>query len=270
MVIGYMHKFIFTLTLVLFIFSDASAAEDPDELYRQGKFIEAEKIYTELDMDHPKDVRYRYNRGCAAFQNSDFQGAMAAFSSVLRRTEDKKVRFKTLYNLGNTAFKLEDFESASDYYRQAIGHDPDDKDAAYNLELSLREIEKMKQKKEEQEKQQRMEENRTGKDEKDTREEERSGNTDKEEKGRQDESQGRKQPEGKKKDKDEDHEDLSGDLTSLERMGDKDDEQAQSGVSLDRKKAEAMLDNINEDRSKFLRFQIPEDKRQGVMSGKDW
>ena len=43
-----------------------------------------------------------------------------------------------------------------------------------------------------------------------------------------------------------------------------------SGAMLDRKKAEALLENIKEDRSRFLRFQVPEDKKNGVPSGKDW
>jgi len=45
----------------------SSAAETPDELYRKGRFSEAEKAYAGMDMDHPKDLRYRYNRGCAAW-----------------------------------------------------------------------------------------------------------------------------------------------------------------------------------------------------------
>ncbi|MDB4265000.1 VWA domain-containing protein, partial [bacterium] len=39
------------------------AAESPDELYRKGRFAEAEKAYAQSDMDNPKDLRYRYNRG---------------------------------------------------------------------------------------------------------------------------------------------------------------------------------------------------------------
>ncbi len=44
--------------------------------------------------------------------------------------------------------------------------------------------------------------------------------------------------------------------------------QVMSGT--DKKKAEALLDNIKEDRSRFLRFQVPKDKEHGVESGKDW
>ena len=55
-------------------------------------------------------------------------------------------------------------------------------------------------------------------------------------------------------------------------MAEQDEDQTpdQPGAVLDRKKAEALLDNLKEDRSRFLRFQIPEDKRRGVKSGKDW
>jgi Ca-activated chloride channel family protein len=45
---------------------NALGATTPDELYRQGKYEDAEKSYAQGDMDHPKDIRYRYDRGCAA------------------------------------------------------------------------------------------------------------------------------------------------------------------------------------------------------------
>ncbi|MEE9566446.1 MAG: hypothetical protein V3W17_03005, partial [Desulfobacteria bacterium] len=96
---------IICVTLLSYIFlSRAIAAEHPDELYRQGYFAEAEEAYALLDMDHPDDVRYRYNRGCAAFEGLEYQAARAALSSVLRKAEDNEMRFKTAYNLGNTAF----------------------------------------------------------------------------------------------------------------------------------------------------------------------
>ena len=51
-----------------------TAGDNADELYRSGRFSEAEKLYAGADMDNPKDIRYRYNRGCAAYQNSDYEG----------------------------------------------------------------------------------------------------------------------------------------------------------------------------------------------------
>ena len=39
---------------------------------------------------------------------------------------------------------------------------------------------------------------------------------------------------------------------------------------MNKKKAEDLLDQIREDRARFMHFQIPKDKGRGVKSGKDW
>jgi hypothetical protein len=43
-----------------------------------------------------------------------------------------------------------------------------------------------------------------------------------------------------------------------------------STAMIDRKKAEALLDNVQEDRSRFLQYQLSKEKRRGPQSGKDW
>ena len=276
---------IFILTLLIGL--KALAADDPDSLYKQGKYEEAQKAYSNLDMDNPKDIRFRFNRGCAAFQNSDFKTAAASFSSVLRRTENKDVKFKAAYNLGNTAFKQGDYKSAAEYYKQAINYNPANPDSRYNLELSLREIEKRKKK--EQEKQQKEKEQKE-------KEQQNSGNQEGEE-NKQDSGDKNKEPDKKSGDRNKaenkeqdgknhkdtdggkgrqpeqkEPKDLSGDLKATGNMPEQKEErtQEQAGSSLDKKRAEAILDNLKEDRSKFLRFQVPEDKQEGVRSGKDW
>jgi len=281
--------FIGALFLGFFYACLALAAENPDELYGQGRFEEAEKAYSRSDMDNPKDIRYRYNRGCAAYQNSDFKGAMAAFSSVLRRSDDEEIQFKADYNLGNAAFKEGNFESAVEQYKEALLSNPESEDAKYNLELALRELEKLKKKKTEKQKKEGQKETGQSKDTGDN-----SSSGDKGEDPEQKQAQGQdqknskdqKQSEKQEDDKEKTHErtdegqkaeqdtprDLSGDLRPLQAMAEKDEDQTpdQPGAVLDRKKAEALLDNLKEDRSRFLRFQIPEDKRRGVKSGKDW
>ncbi|UCF84564.1 MAG: tetratricopeptide repeat protein [Desulfobacteraceae bacterium] len=285
-----MIKKIFTRVLFFGFLSCclAQAEENPDELYRQGRFGEAEKAYALSDMDNPKDIRYRYNRGCSAYQNSDFNGARAAFSSVFRRTENEEIQFKAAYNLGNTAFKENDFESAVAQYKEALLSNPESEDAKYNLELSLRELEKLKKKTEEQKKEgqktpdqskdegdsSKSGEKAEGPDQKQSEaQDQKNGKAqkepDKQEAGKQEKDE---RPDEGQKAEQESPKDLSGELTPLQAMPEqgKDQTPEQVGAMLDRKKAEALLDNLNEDRSRFLRFQIPEDKKRGVQSGKDW
>ena len=131
----------------------ARAAEDPDQLFRKGRFAEAEKAYADLDMDHPKDIRYRYDRGCAAYQKGDYQAAIAAFSSASVRAGDDAMRFKATYNLGNAVFQKGDFAAAADLYRNALRFNPASQDARHNLELSLRKLEQQKKDQEKKDKQ---------------------------------------------------------------------------------------------------------------------
>ena len=264
------HTEIFTLLFVLIFSTVALAAEDPDELYRQGRFTEAEKAYTHLDMDHPKDIRFRYNRACAAYQGSDYKGATAAFSSVLRRAKDNETRFKTAYNLGNTAFKQGDFATAVAYYKQVITYNPENKDAGYNLELALIQQEKQKKNKAKDQKKQSQKESSQPQDKENKSKDSKEGKDS--DKQSQDKTSEQKASQGQDQ---QDQKDRSGDLKPLQAMpeegnagGDKNTGQAMSAI--DRKKAESLLDNLKEDRSRFMHFQVPEDKRYGVQSGKDW
>lgn len=272
------------------------ADETPDELYRQGRFAEAEQAYAEADLDNPRDLRSRYNRGCAAYQNGNFQGAVGAFSSVLRRTEDDALRSKATYNLGNAVYRQGDVAAAADYYKQAILLNPDNEDAKYNLELALRKLDEINNQssnepteKKQQETEgngksgqegQKSPDNQVGKnnDKKDKKKDgvRRPGDLEDEEKIDQnplDESKGSKrETEGSRSEQRQAFEDFAGDLSPRQGLPDNRQDKSTESVaaSSDKKKAEALLDNIKEDRSKFLRFQIPDEKRQGMPSGKDW
>jgi len=266
---------IFIFLLGLIFSGRAPAAEDPDELYGQGRFAEAEKAYAQSDMDHPKDVRHRYNRGCAAYQNSDYQGASAAFSSALRRAEDDETRFRSAYNLGNTAFNLGDFASAATHYRQAVLHNPESEDARHNLELTLRELEKQKNNKTDQPDSSPREDSgkQEGKGDQSKGGEEQQDQDKPSEKKSPDQASSKEQDRQNDKDKTQPSpQDLSGDLKTSQAMPEEEDDQhpGQAGSALDKKKAEALLDNIKDDRSRFMRFHVPEEKRHGVQSGKDW
>ncbi|MCD4787941.1 MAG: VWA domain-containing protein, partial [Desulfobacterales bacterium] len=111
------------------------ANENPEELYQQGHYQKAEQAFIKKDMDHPKDVRNRYNRGCASFQNANYEGASAAFRSALKRTDDKQITFSSAYNLGNSLFKQGDFQGAAQAFKQSIKINPGDEDSKYNYGL---------------------------------------------------------------------------------------------------------------------------------------
>jgi Ca-activated chloride channel family protein len=274
------------------------AADPPDQLYRQGRYEDAEKAYAKADMDHPRDIRFRYNRGCAAFQNGQYQDADAAFSSVMRRTKDNNVRFRAAYNLGNTAYKQEDYASAAEYFKAALAANPDSADARYNLELSLRAIEKMKQKQSEAPKDnpQTGDKKEDGKEEKTSENNGQSQNKSpqKQDQNKEDTHKGdgekssdesppedTAEPDGnqnqgssqEKKPETKSDENMAGDLKPRQAMPElkkKNGQPRTEGLDIDQKRAEALLDNVQENPSALFRFMMPEENRQGTASGRDW
>ncbi len=282
---------IFLLSLIFS--SQVLAAESPDKLYKEGRFAEAEKAYTELDMDHPKEVRFRYDRGCAAYQGSDYRGARAAFSSALVRANDNKIRFRAAYNLGNIAFKKGDFQGAAARYRQAIVYNPKNEDAKANLELALRKLEKQKEKKRQSKKGPGQTKNKKGQSKNGKKRKgpgkQSKGNAHSQKHTNAENHQAKKGPAqskngaGSKKEKTRPNqaqnikknapEDLSGKLKSSNPMpkeGPKKQVAGRAMSTISKKEAKALLENVKEDPSRFMRFQIPKDRKGGVPSGKDW
>jgi Ca-activated chloride channel family protein len=272
--------------LFSFIFPPSTQAEqDPDILYRKGRYAEAEKLYAKKDMDNPKDVRYRYNRGCASYQNAQFKGAMAAFASALKRTEGKERKFMAAFNAGNAAFKLKDFERAKDFYSRAISLDPGNEKAKRNFEIALRELakaKKQKQKSSGEQKQQKKD--GTHKNTKNTPQTgEKKGGPQEKQKGSKPSN---KQPEGKKasqpekgdarqakSDKQKAPEKHLGKLEAAQPLPEQENGQPKDrnpASVMARKKAEALLDNVKEDPSHLMRFRMSQSRQNRPSSGKDW
>ena len=259
------HRIIIYLLIMIFV-PVSLLAEDADELYRKGRFAEAEKAYKQGDMDNPRDLRYRYNRGCSAFQNQDYQGAAASFSSAIRRAKDSdpEMTSRASYNLGNTAYQQNDFASAIEYYKMALAKKPDSAEAKYNLELSLK---KQKEAEENPDKDKQCDKNK--KNEKQDKQNKSGKGQSKQDKSGEKQKNDQAKGEDDKKDQ---KQDLSGELKSAGQMPDdktKEEKQASAAAMLDKKKAEALLDNMKEDRAKMFQYQMKE-KSDNTKSGKTW
>src|SRR3712207_1094455 len=58
---------------VSLLLSPAAEAKDPEHLYRQGKYKEAQEAYEELLRRDPTSDRLAFNHGAAAYRNRDFK-----------------------------------------------------------------------------------------------------------------------------------------------------------------------------------------------------
>ena len=280
----YFKRGLISLVFLITLPALSIAEKSGEELYNQGKFKEALQAFTEADMDHPKEARFRYNRGCAAFQDSDIDASEAAFTSVLKRTDDTEIRFRSFYNRGVTAFKKEDFGSASEDFKEALKLNPSDEDAKYNFELSLRRKvkaeEKKKQTKDEPKDKNNDQSEKDG--DKSEKKDSRGDKEDSKDKDRPDEEkendnsneeEGQGQRENQQDKQKEEQEDLSGDLEGKDRddpLNEKVPEPTPlTDSQMAKNKAEALLENVKDDRSILLNAMKAQEKEAG-KSGKKW
>jgi Ca-activated chloride channel homolog len=284
-----MKTIIIALYLAAFILAasfNCAFSANPDRLYKKGQYKEALSSYEKLDIENPKDISYRYNKGCAAYQLKDFKTAQAAFRSVYQRAKDNNMRFKAAYNLGDTAFQSGDMQSSVSFYKEALRINPQSPDARYNLELALKKIKEdedrkkqqqnqqdnKNQDKEDKNKQNQQDKNNKGNDKQKNQQDQKQKNQN----GKDNEKQqpGQQQGQGRNKQQQpQQPQNLSGELKALnpaqQNKEGKDEPNQQQAKSPDKAKAEALLGNIQEDRSRFLQHQAPEDN-QAPKSGKYW
>jgi Ca-activated chloride channel family protein len=130
--------------------AQASAYKDMKEgveSYRQGKYDDSLSRFQQALVESPDDPTIRFNLASAQYQAGKIDDAARGFEAVVSQAKDPKLRQKALYNLGNTAFRQGDLKSSADYYRKALDLSPSDLEAKQNLEFVLKEEEKKKQNK---------------------------------------------------------------------------------------------------------------------------
>lgn len=163
------------LIFILTIFgSSRDLNEKGNKLYHNGKYTEALDKYKKAQVKDPKNMLIDYNIGCGQYKTSTYQDAVQAFTRIVSSLEDKNLKQKAIYNMGNVLFKSGNLENSIEMYKQALRMNPDDMDAKINLELAQKKLEEQqkqnqdknqqnKQDKQQQKQQQKQEENKQNK-----------------------------------------------------------------------------------------------------------
>jgi tetratricopeptide (TPR) repeat protein len=277
--------------ILLFASNTLFADTSGEDLYLRGSYLDAETYFREMDMNNPKDFRWRYNCGCAAFKSDQLDESFSRFNSVIKRTKDPEILFRASYNAGNVLFKKGDFASAAQFYIQALKIKPEDEDTRYNLALALakkkaadqqdnqkqcdnpkqgdqNQSSQENQKNSDPQQNQDQQDQQAKKEDQDQKSEDKKANKD-----QQSDEKNQSQQNAQKKE-DEQKPDMSQELKAAQAMPDKEknnqepspEEKAHKMAQM---KAEALLDNIQEDQSIMLK-RMQSEKEGDARSGKHW
>jgi Ca-activated chloride channel family protein len=147
--------------------SESSAVERGNEHLSKGQHEEALKAYDEAARELPNDPAVQLDRGLALSSLGKLGEAREAFRRAGSASAPKEIRGPALYDLGlafmqeaDMAGKAEDLDGAKklleesvDAFRGSLRAQPNNKDAAWNLELAKRRLIDTQKKQEEKKKQ---------------------------------------------------------------------------------------------------------------------
>ena len=118
-----------------------------NKLYEKKRYAEAEVEYRKALQANPASEKAQFNlatalmrQGSATAQQDDEKNPMKQAEGILtnlvKGAQDKQLRGKASYDLGNIAYGRQDYGKAVEFYKHALRCNPDDEQARHNLRLA--------------------------------------------------------------------------------------------------------------------------------------
>jgi len=141
----------------------AQLNQDGNKAFVKKDYDSADHLYDEAQVKAPDAAELSYNRGNVLYKQGKF-GDAAANLKRAADSNDRVLRQKSLYNLGNALHDLGELEMAAKSYREALKLNSADRDAKINYEKTLRELKDHPQ--QQKQKQDQNQQSKDGKDKK--------------------------------------------------------------------------------------------------------
>jgi Ca-activated chloride channel family protein len=142
-----------------------------NKLYASEQFGDAISQYDQALVENPQATEPKFNKANSYYRLDDLAKAIGLYKEVAAESKDMKLVARAKYNLGNTFFgqgmkqrdsnlqkALEDLQTSIGYWRQTLDIEPENQNAARNIEVArliIKDIiDQINKQKEEQDKQQ--------------------------------------------------------------------------------------------------------------------
>lgn len=132
-----------SLIIVLFLMpltalSSFSQAERSDirkgnNLYKEGKFTEAEVKYKQAEAKNVGSYEAAFNLGGALYKQQRYEDAAVGYAKLVQDGSDVGRQSEAFYNLGNTQMKMRKLDESIEAYKEALRRNPTDMQAKFNL-----------------------------------------------------------------------------------------------------------------------------------------
>jgi Ca-activated chloride channel homolog len=221
-----------------------------NELYRQKDFAGALENYVQAQNGKDHQQELSYNIANTLYQQKKYPEAIKELEKSVSTT-NTGLNEKIYFNRGNSFFQMKQYPQAIESYKKALGLDPKDRDAKYNLELALKKLQQDSQKKKE---------NPSNKDQKKQNDSSKESQQSQQQQPDQQKPATPQQQDGKSDSQKQDAKPKGSELPNQSK---------EPKPGMDPKEAMRILDAINSQEKKEQRKQVLKIQRAHV-SGKDW
>jgi Ca-activated chloride channel homolog len=101
--------------------------------YEKSKFAESEISYKKALDKNNQSSDAIFNAGDALYKQNKFEEAGKQFTENISRSDDKTKKSTGYYNLGNSLLKANKLQESIEAYKNSLKLRPDNKEAKYNL-----------------------------------------------------------------------------------------------------------------------------------------
>ncbi len=135
-----LYSYVFILALAVLVTACGSSTErrieEGNQAFQDEAYLVALQAYKDAEAQSPDLAEPHYNAANALYKEGAFADAFSELTSALDLVEHADLEVDGLFNLGNSAYNLDDLVAAIAAYTEALLLDPEDQDAKYNLELA--------------------------------------------------------------------------------------------------------------------------------------
>jgi Ca-activated chloride channel homolog len=137
---------------------DELYVQQGNQLYKKGKYKEAEIKYKQALKINKDNLTASYNLGDALYKQKKYQDATNVFEQITYRTTNKDTLAKTYHNLGNAHLQQQKYEESVKAYKKSLKYNPNDEETRYNLAYANAMLKKQQQQQQQKQEQKKKEE----------------------------------------------------------------------------------------------------------------
>jgi len=133
--------------------SEKKSVRQGNREFKKGEFIDSEISYRLAIETNPESFKANFNLGDALYKQEKWEEASTQFEEIANASVSEADKASVYHNLGNSHFKMQQFDKSVEAYKQALRLNPNDMETKYNLAQAQRMLQQQQNNDDQQDKQ---------------------------------------------------------------------------------------------------------------------